>query len=126
MVLTGNTDARFVCLPSSSPTYATPKVLEKAGLSLSDIDVFEFHEAFAVSAGNLGWLPAATCFGLSPMSPSPPLQGQILANLKAMDSDWFAQNYMGRKSKVRDSQDIFLLVLPLQVLVPSAALLEPL
>lgn len=31
----------------------------------------------------------------------PPSQGQILANLKAMDSDWFAQNYMGRKSKVR-------------------------
>ncbi|NXJ86245.1 ECHB enzyme, partial [Trogon melanurus] len=55
------------------PTYATPKVLEKAGLTLADIDVFEFHEAFA---------------------------GQILANLKAMDSDWFAQNYMGRKSKV--------------------------
>ncbi|NWQ72163.1 ECHB enzyme, partial [Neopipo cinnamomea] len=58
---------------SSSPTYATPKVLEKAGLALSDIDVFEFHEAFA---------------------------GQILANLKAMDSDWFAQNCMGRKAKV--------------------------
>ncbi|XP_030577754.1 trifunctional enzyme subunit beta, mitochondrial [Archocentrus centrarchus] len=55
------------------PTYATPKVLERAGLSMSDIDVFEFHEAFA---------------------------GQILANLKAMDSDWFAQTYMGRKSKV--------------------------
>ena len=49
-------------------------MLEKAGLSLSDIDVFEYHEAFA---------------------------GQILANMKAMDSDWFAQNYMGRKSKVR-------------------------
>jgi hypothetical protein len=30
----------------------------------SDVDVFEYHEAFA---------------------------GQILANLKAMDSDWFAQ-----------------------------------
>ena len=30
------------------PAYATPKVLEKAGLSLKDIDVFEFHEAFAV------------------------------------------------------------------------------
>ena len=30
------------------------------------------------------------------------LKGQILANLKAMDSDWFAQNYMGRTSKVRD------------------------
>ncbi|XP_005803472.1 trifunctional enzyme subunit beta, mitochondrial [Xiphophorus maculatus] len=55
------------------PTYATPKVLERAGLSLSDIDVFEFHEAFA---------------------------GQIMANLKAMDSDWFAQTYMGRKAKV--------------------------
>ncbi|KAK2855977.1 hypothetical protein Q5P01_004712 [Channa striata] len=55
------------------PTYATPKVLERAGLSLNDIDVFEFHEAFA---------------------------GQIMANLKAMESDWFAQTYMGRKSKI--------------------------
>uniref|UniRef100_A0A6J0VAH9 Trifunctional enzyme subunit beta, mitochondrial n=1 Tax=Pogona vitticeps TaxID=103695 RepID=A0A6J0VAH9_9SAUR len=55
------------------PTYATPKVLARAGLTMADIDVFEFHEAFA---------------------------GQILANLKAMDSDWFAQNYMGRTSKV--------------------------
>ncbi|MCI4395710.1 hypothetical protein PGIGA_G00195020 [Pangasianodon gigas] len=55
------------------PTYATPKVLEKSGLTLADIDVFEFHEAFA---------------------------GQILANMKAMDSDWFAQTYMGRKTKV--------------------------
>lgn len=55
------------------PTYATPKVLELAGLSLNDIDVFEYHEAFA---------------------------GQILANLKAMDSEWFAQNVMKRKSKV--------------------------
>lgn len=27
-------------------------------------------------------------------------QGQILANLKAMDSDWFGQTYIGRKSKV--------------------------
>ncbi|XP_007260523.2 trifunctional enzyme subunit beta, mitochondrial [Astyanax mexicanus] len=55
------------------PTYATPKVLERSGLTLADIDVFEFHEAFA---------------------------GQILANLKAMESDWFAQNCMGRKAKV--------------------------
>lgn len=31
------------------PTYATPKVLEKAGLDVKDIDVWEFHEAFAVS-----------------------------------------------------------------------------
>lgn len=28
------------------------------------------------------------------------IQGQILANLKAMDSDWFAQKYMKRQSKV--------------------------
>ncbi|KAM9798017.1 trifunctional enzyme subunit beta, mitochondrial [Neosynchiropus ocellatus] len=55
------------------PTYGTPKVLERAGLTMNDIDVFEFHEAFA---------------------------GQIMANLKAMDSDWFAQTYMGRKTKV--------------------------
>uniref|UniRef100_A0A8C3WJN7 Trifunctional enzyme subunit beta, mitochondrial n=1 Tax=Catagonus wagneri TaxID=51154 RepID=A0A8C3WJN7_9CETA len=55
------------------PAYATPKVLEKAGLTMNDIDAFEFHEAFS---------------------------GQILANLKAMDSDWFAKNYMGRNVKV--------------------------
>lgn len=55
------------------PAYASPKVLERAGLTLNDVDVFEFHEAFA---------------------------GQIMANLKAMDSDWFAKTYMGRTSKV--------------------------
>lgn len=54
------------------PAYAIPKVLANARLTLKDIDVFEFHEAFA---------------------------GQILANLKALDSDYFAQNYMGRQSK---------------------------
>jgi acetyl-CoA acyltransferase len=30
------------------PTYATPKVLDKAGLTSKDIDVWEVHEAFAV------------------------------------------------------------------------------
>ena len=30
------------------PAYATPKVLDKAGLNLKDIDAFEIHEAFAV------------------------------------------------------------------------------
>jgi len=55
------------------PTYATPKVLDQAGLSMKDIDVLEYHEAFA---------------------------GQILANIKAMDSDKFAQDVMGRKQKV--------------------------
>ena len=29
------------------PAYATPDVLNRAGLKMSDIDVFEYHEAFA-------------------------------------------------------------------------------
>ncbi|XP_002164406.1 trifunctional enzyme subunit beta, mitochondrial isoform X1 [Hydra vulgaris] len=55
------------------PTYATGKLLQKCGLSLKDIDVFEIHEAFA---------------------------GQVLANLKAMNSETFARDYMGRSEKV--------------------------
>lgn len=55
------------------PAYAIPKLLEKAGLTIKDIDVWEIHEAFA---------------------------GQVLANLKAMDCDWFAQKYMGRSGKL--------------------------
>eukprot|EP00127_Corallochytrium_limacisporum_P005369 Clim_evm45s203 gene=Clim_evmTU45s203 len=51
------------------PAYATPKVLERAGLTSKDIDVWEFHEAFA---------------------------GQILANLAALDSDYFCKTFMGR------------------------------
>ncbi|KAK3752743.1 hypothetical protein QZH41_018694, partial [Actinostola sp. cb2023] len=79
------------------PAYATPKVLEKAGLKMTDIDVFEYHEAFAVSTRimchTFQWLYCgilAVCLHF---------QGQILANMKAMDSDWFAQNYMGLSSK---------------------------
>lgn len=30
------------------PAYATPKILQSSGLSVKDIDVWEFHEAFAV------------------------------------------------------------------------------
>lgn len=37
----------------SRPAYATPKLLDKTGLKLSDIDVFEYHEAFAVSHNTL-------------------------------------------------------------------------
>jgi len=55
------------------PTYATPVVLDAMKLKLNDISVLEYHEAFA---------------------------GQILANVKAMDSDKFAQDVMGRKEKV--------------------------
>jgi len=54
------------------PAYAIPNVLGKAGLNLRDIDVWEVHEAFA---------------------------GQILANLKALDSDSFCKNYIGLSEK---------------------------
>uniref|UniRef100_A0A0K0EJT4 acetyl-CoA C-acyltransferase n=1 Tax=Strongyloides stercoralis TaxID=6248 RepID=A0A0K0EJT4_STRER len=55
-----------------SPAYVIPKLLDKNGLSINDIDVWEIHEAFA---------------------------GQVLANLNAMDSDFFCQTEMKRKSK---------------------------
>lgn len=40
------------------PAYAVPNVLGKAGLNLNDIDVWEVHEAFAVSfyAKEVGYL----------------------------------------------------------------------
>ncbi|KAJ8676302.1 hypothetical protein QAD02_012089 [Eretmocerus hayati] len=55
------------------PAYAIPKVLDKAGLTLKDIGVWEIHEAFAA---------------------------QILANLKALDSEFFAKTYLKRSQKV--------------------------
>ncbi|MDZ7772990.1 MAG: acetyl-CoA C-acyltransferase [Balneolaceae bacterium] len=55
------------------PAYATPKVLDAMGLTLDDIDVFEFHEAFA---------------------------GQILTVLKALDSQTFAREKLGRDKAV--------------------------
>lgn len=55
-----------------SPAYAIPKVLKKAGLSIKDISTWEIHEAFA---------------------------GQVIANLKALDSDWFCKTKMGLTEK---------------------------
>ncbi|XP_043268899.1 trifunctional enzyme subunit beta, mitochondrial [Venturia canescens] len=55
------------------PAYAIPKILDKANLSMKDIGVWEVHEAFAA---------------------------QILANLKALDSEWFAKEYLKRATKV--------------------------
>lgn len=52
------------------PAYAIPMILDECGLSLSDIDVIEFHEAFA---------------------------GQVLANIAALDSEKFNQQRLGRK-----------------------------
>lgn len=54
------------------PAYAIPRLLQKAGLTANDIDAFEIHEAFG---------------------------GQVLANLKALDSDFFCQKYIGLKQK---------------------------
>lgn len=55
------------------PAFAVPNVLGEMHLTLDDIDVFEFHEAFA---------------------------GQMLTVLKALDSDDFAKNRLNRKKKV--------------------------
>ena len=55
------------------PAYATAKVLKAAGLTLADIDVIEFHEAFA---------------------------GQVLANMRAMDSDAWCAEHLPGKNKV--------------------------
>ncbi len=55
------------------PAYATPKVLDNARISLSDIDVFELHEAFA---------------------------GQVLSVLYALNSEKFAKEYLNKRKKV--------------------------
>lgn len=55
------------------PAYAVPQVLARKGLNLDDIDVFEFHEAFA---------------------------GQILSVLKALNSDTFAREKLDRDRRV--------------------------
>lgn len=55
------------------PAYAVSKLLQRQQMALSEIDVIEFHEAFA---------------------------GQILSNLKALASDEFAQQKLGREKAV--------------------------
>lgn len=54
------------------PAYGIPKLLQKVGLGLNDIDTWEIHEAFA---------------------------GQILANLNALNSVYFCQTYLGLNEK---------------------------
>lgn len=51
------------------PAYSVSKVLKKAGLTLDDMDVIEFHEAFA---------------------------SQIVANIKALASDEFCREKLGQ------------------------------
>ncbi len=55
------------------PTFATAKLLQRNNLTLKDLDVIEFHEAFA---------------------------GQILANLNALASDDFAKKHLGLEEAV--------------------------
>jgi acetyl-CoA acyltransferase len=55
------------------PAYAAPLALERAGVSMTDIELMEMHEAFAA---------------------------QVLSNLQALDSDEFARAQLGREGKV--------------------------
>ena len=55
------------------PAYAAPIALDRAGLTMADIDLLEMHEAFAA---------------------------QVLSNLQAWDSDDFCRKELGRPGKV--------------------------
>ncbi|HSL71755.1 MAG TPA: acetyl-CoA C-acyltransferase FadI, partial [Longimicrobiales bacterium] len=55
------------------PAYAAPIALDRAGITMRDIELMEMHEAFAA---------------------------QVLSNLQALDSDTFARNELGRSHKV--------------------------
>ena len=55
------------------PAWAAPKALDRAGLSMKDIDLMEMHEAFSA---------------------------QVLSNLQAFDSREFARTELGRSQPV--------------------------
>jgi len=55
------------------PAYAAPMALDRAGVSMRDIELWEMHEAFAA---------------------------QVLSNFQALDSDEFARRELGRSEKV--------------------------
>ncbi|MFN2646822.1 MAG: acetyl-CoA C-acetyltransferase [Burkholderiales bacterium] len=52
-----------------APAYAVPRMLERAGLTLQDFDIYEIHEAFAA---------------------------QVLCTLKAWESEEYCRNRLGR------------------------------
>ena len=60
------------------PAYAAPIALERAGVTMKDIELMEMHEAFAA---------------------------QVLSNLQALDSDEFAKKELNRSSKVGIPED---------------------
>lgn len=55
------------------PAYAAPIALDRAGITMKDIDLMEMHEAFAA---------------------------QVLSNLQALDSDAFARKELNRDTRV--------------------------
>ncbi len=55
------------------PSYATPLALDRAGVTLSDIDVLDMHEAFAA---------------------------QVLSNTQAFESKKFAEDKLGRSDRI--------------------------
>lgn len=55
------------------PAYSTPLALDRAGLTLSDVNLFDFHEAFAA---------------------------QVLSVVQALESDAFAREKLNRTSRV--------------------------
>jgi acetyl-CoA acyltransferase len=60
------------------PTHATPKALERAGLSLGDMDLVEMHEAFAA---------------------------QVLCNVQAFESKKYAKEKLGLKAAIGELDD---------------------
>lgn len=60
------------------PAFATPLALDRAGMTLDDIDLVDMHEAFAA---------------------------QILSNVQAFASDDFAQKRLGRKKAIGEIDD---------------------
>ncbi|MFT5135985.1 MAG: acetyl-CoA acyltransferase [Arenicella sp.] len=55
------------------PSFATPKALDRAGLSLADMDLIDMHEAFAA---------------------------QVLSNTQAFESKQFAEKYLNRSTAI--------------------------
>jgi acetyl-CoA acyltransferase len=55
------------------PAWAIPEALERAGITMQDVELWEIHEAFAA---------------------------QVLSNFQALDSDEFARRELGRDRKV--------------------------
>ena len=55
------------------PSYATPLALDRAGMTLADLDLIEMHEAFAA---------------------------QALANMKMFESKKFAEEKLGRSDAI--------------------------